>query len=463
MKRILLAILAAALIAPATPAQGRKKLNLEIDLASFRLDDERNYIEVYYSIHRNQLSFAKVEGGYDASALFRTELGERGGNGPAIRVWRVPVQVVDTAGIANQSLVGKISYQLSPGRYNLAMIATDDRDRSASDTIRISFEVTKYSQSQPSFSGIELCSSLRQIERDTANIFYKNTLEAVPNPSLVYSPTAPVLYYYTELYNAPEDKYVLRAEIINSYGKTVVEKRKIKAGMKRGDHSVPGVVEFGAIPVHTLPSNFYTLAITLQDTAWRSITSQSKKFYIYNPGVMQDSTMYIARPSEQISPEFAEMAEDQLDKEFAQARYIAERREEQQWKELRGTEAKKRFLTQFWFRRDSDPTTPLNEDREQYEERVHYANQEFRTAYREGWQTDRGRVYILFGKPDGIERYASEADTKPYQIWTYDNIEGGVQFVFVDRFGFNNYELVHSTKRDELHDEQWQRFIKTTN
>jgi GWxTD domain-containing protein len=145
------------------------------------------------------------------------------------------------------------------------------------------------------------------------------------------------------------------------------------------------------------------------------------------------------------------------------AGYIAERTEKEQWKQIHGTEAKKRFLSQFWFRRDSDPSTPINEERERYMERVRYVNQEYRTAYREGWQTDRGRVYILYGKPDGLERYSSEAETKPYQVWTYDHIEGGVQFYFVDRFGFSNYELVHSTKRDEMHDDQWQRFIKTMN
>ncbi len=49
----------------------------------------------------------------------------------------------------------------------------------------------------------------------------------------------------------------------------------------------------------------------------------------------------------------------------------------------------------------------------------------------------------------------------PYQIWTYNHLlgQGGVIFVFADRFGFNRFELIHSTLREELQDPFWQRFI----
>ena len=69
----------------------------------------------------------------------------------------------------------------------------------------------------------------------------------------------------------------------------------------------------------------------------------------------------------------------------------------------------------------------------------------------------RGRVVIMYGTPDDIERHPSETETRPYEIWSYNNIQGGVIFVFVQRNTAGDYELVHSTHRNELHDENWDR------
>ena len=48
-----------------------------------------------------------------------------------------------------------------------------------------------------------------------------------------------------------------------------------------------------------------------------------------------------------------------------------------------------------------------------------------------------------------------EIDARAYKIWFYDQVEGGVEFVLVDRLGFGNYELVHSTKKGEIYNPDW--------
>ena len=86
------------------------------------------------------------------------------------------------------------------------------------------------------------------------------------------------------------------------------------------------------------------------------------------------------------------------------------------------------------------------------------ANKNFKADYIEGWKTDRGRIYIVYGKSDDIERHPFESSTRAYEIWKYDNIQGGVIFVFVDLSNQSgDYTLVHSTARNELSDEDWQR------
>jgi hypothetical protein len=95
-----------------------------------------------------------------------------------------------------------------------------------------------------------------------------------------------------------------------------------------------------------------------------------------------------------------------------------------------------------------------------YLHRITVANQRYTAMGREGWRSDRGRTLVLYAEPDEIERVPSSDQSKPYEIWHFYAIENGVDFVFVDRSGFGDYILVHSTKRGELRDDSWQRYLQ---
>ena len=135
--------------------------------------------------------------------------------------------------------------------------------------------------------------------------------------------------------------------------------------------------------------------------------------------------------------------------------------EKEQWDALKSEDAKKKFLFDFWRARDLTPDTPVNEFKREYFERVKKANANFTNIQRKGWKTDRGRVLLIYGEPSEIERYPNQVDTKPYEIWHYNELEGGVIFVFADLTGFSDYTLINSTKRGELSDPDWQRKIST--
>jgi GWxTD domain-containing protein len=94
----------------------------------------------------------------------------------------------------------------------------------------------------------------------------------------------------------------------------------------------------------------------------------------------------------------------------------------------------------FWERRNPDPDQDTNVYKEEFFRRLRYANEKF-SSVRPGWQTDRGRVYIIHGHPDDISRGDSHNWGSPAtEIWYYDHL--GVSFVFVDRTGYGDYELM---------------------
>jgi len=86
------------------------------------------------------------------------------------------------------------------------------------------------------------------------------------------------------------------------------------------------------------------------------------------------------------------------------------------------------FIEGFWKRRDPDPDTERNEFRVEYEDRVAKAGAMFHGEGRPGWQTDRGRIFILFGPPSERLTYPMDASGYCREVWYY----GAFPVVFID-------------------------------
>jgi len=129
------------------------------------------------------------------------------------------------------------------------------------------------------------------------------------------------------------------------------------------------------------------------------------------------------------------------------------------FKALKTDEERDRFIESFWYRRDPDPDTPENEYKDQFYERKEYANEHFASGV-PGWKTDRGRVYIKYGKPDEIEPHPAggpydrpsyegggTTTTYPFEVWWYRNIDGigtDVEIEFVDPTGSGEYRIARN-------------------
>jgi GWxTD domain-containing protein len=126
---------------------------------------------------------------------------------------------------------------------------------------------------------------------------------------------------------------------------------------------------------------------------------------------------------------------------------------------------KRTFWHQFWAERDPSPGTPENEAKTEHLRRMNYAEERFSVGTQGlgmGWQTDMGRIYIVYGAPDLIERYPFTPERPPAQIWYYDHLtgQGQVLFLFLDEGGYGDYNLVHSSARGERRDPSWERQIQ---
>ena len=85
-------------------------------------------------------------------------------------------------------------------------------------------------------------------------------------------------------------------------------------------------------------------------------------------------------------------------------RYLMTRSESHRFRSLETAPERVAFIRTFWERRDPDPRTPQNEARLGFWQRVAEANAQFTGSGKPGWKTDRGKIYILLGPPDDIEK-----------------------------------------------------------
>ncbi|MDP4176191.1 MAG: GWxTD domain-containing protein [Bacteroidota bacterium] len=435
--------------------KAQNNLNFDFDYARFGYDSLSNYIEFYYSFGLSNLKIVNKNTGFAANAILRIQIQDTVNNNTILdKEWKVESPLSDTTKqVVNKNLVGVVGFIVPKGLYRCTVTGTDGNNASRSKKIVETVTISPFLGKNLSLSDIELSSNIKQEGADTSSIFYKNTLEVQPNPTMVFGEGIPVLFYYSEIYNMlssqDQKNITLKTFLFNSKGYKLSDKTKTltKGGTSR--------VEVGTMNMMKYPTDTYTLVLTAIDSAANVISTSSKRMFVYNPSVA-DTMKNLAFNNELISSEYSVLSLEECDDQFEQIKYISTRAEIAQYEKLNNVEAKRDFLLKFWKKRDTDPSTVVNEYKNQYMERVRISDEKYSTINRKGRKTDRGRVYILYGEPDEIDRNPSDIDKKPYEIWHYNSIEGGVIFVFGDISGFSDYQLLHSTKRGELRDDNWE-------
>jgi GWxTD domain-containing protein len=157
-----------------------------------------------------------------------------------------------------------------------------------------------------------------------------------------------------------------------------------------------------------------------------------------------------------VKPELKKAYKDWLEKDVT---YVITDEERKAFKKLQTDDERERFIEEFWRRRDPDPDTDENEFKEEYYERIAYANEHFASGI-PGWKSDRGRIWIMYGKPDERETHPSGGNyerpsyegggnttTYPFETWFYRYLPGvgsGVEIEFVDPTGSGEYRIARN-------------------
>lgn len=340
---------------------------------------------------------------------------------------------------------------MAPGRYQLLLRVSPE----GGSPLERRLEVMAWS-ARPPISDLLLATAARVAASDSealaAGEVRRGNLVLRTSPVPHLTPTEAVLYYYAELYPRANATVAgeLRAEVVAAAGRVMV------STPPRAMQVAPsGGLTRGQLDLTGLPEGDYLLRlrVRLGDT---TVTAESR-FAMSSVTATAAATAGCAGTAAECL--FAGAEESRLDSLYAPLVYLEQQGERGVYQTL-AVEGKRRFLTQFWNRRDPTPDTPDNPAMTAFYSAVAEVN----TAFREGgagqvpgWRTDRGRVYLRNGRPDEVLRRPA-ASPKPYEVWRFTR-ERYRYYVFVDQSGFGHYVLIGTNDRQEVAQQEWERVL----
>jgi len=255
----------------------------EFDFAQFSYDSTSNYVEFYYAFKQASLTKIQTDSLIYIKGILHTTIQDSStGELKVDKDWMISHVLTDTI-VTDKSLIGVIGFILEEGRYKCEITGRDfenpERNRAIIDYIN----VNPFLKLGMAMGDIQLASNIIQESENTSSIFYKNTYEVLPIPTTTFGENQPILFYYTELYNLKgiQSESNLRVDqyVINSKAQVVNQKSK------EISRSLNSRVEVGTLMVYKLPTDTYTLVISLIDSVSNFGVSSSKKFFVYNPSV----------------------------------------------------------------------------------------------------------------------------------------------------------------------------------
>ena len=271
-------------------------------------------------------------------------------------------------------------------------------------------------------------------------------MRTAPVPRL--SPTDAALMYYAEVYPwaGAATTGELRVEVVGEGDRSIVltPARRIEIG-------TPGGISRGAIDLAGLPEGSYRLRLQVR-LGDSSLVAEAPFRMGGLPAPVQGAPA--------VEDPFEGGTEERLDSLYEPLEYVLDPRTESGVYDRLTEDGKRRFLREFWRRRDPTPEDAENPALLDFYRAVAFANDAFRQVRAggvQGWRTDRGRIYLRHGRPDDALR-RPVASPRPYEVWRYTQGRA-YWYVFYDRNGLGDYVLIGTNDRREPGLQEWARYL----
>ena len=427
--------------------------NLEayFSLNRFHLPPDNPYVDVFISFNGRTLEYLDGKASVESTILIKKgnkiiDFTKTKVDGPEIGPDSIPDDFVDVQ-----------RFQLKNGQYSVQVYLRDLNQQNP-DTMKFSqpFEL-KFSGNQVNISDIEFVDRFEK-EGD-ANLFTKAGYQVIPYVSNYYHQGRKEISFYAEVYNTDNkfgegEAYLTVASILNSGGEQVGNYR---IAAKETSKNVNVVLQ--KFNIEELYSGNYQLNVEVRNKLNELIASKQVFFFRNNPPPMGDYAMADSLIESEVL--FTHMIPDRdVLIEYIRSMWpkgdLLERNIIDTELSSATTEVLQNFMYSFWYKRD--PNNP-QEAWDKYNDNVKIVNNLYSTQIRKGYETDRGRVFLQYGKPNRLVQVPAEPSSYPYEIWHYYHLDSysNIRFVFYNRdLSTNDYSLLHSEMRGEVYYRRWE-------
>jgi len=432
-----------------------RNIEVAVQLCKFYNSTQGPYVETYISVDGSSLMWTKNQLGKLQSSLDVSIIFSKGDSIFNYNNYTLLSPEINENETNKPTFFDIKRYFLPSNNYTLELTIKDFNNKENAFSAKQNYPV-EFNLSDAKFSSIEL---LRSYTSSTENkITVKNGYELIPFMGDFFGDKVNELSFFGELYNTDkslglQEKFLINYSIENYETKQKLDNFSIFKKME-SNSVVPFLQVFD---ISTLQSGNYNLVIEAKNKN-NEIFASTKLFFqrslplklfsedlssiksVENTFVekfTKDTLIDLIRCLRPIS--------DRLEMEFG--RNVIESKEEDKMK---------LFLYQFWAKRDKNqPKKPYDF----YMKEVATADQLFGTKILRGFQTDRGRVYLQYGKPDVRDQHDNDSGVYPYEIWQYYKLNNRTnrRFIFYSpELATNRWVLLHSDAIGETRDDRWQ-------
>lgn len=430
------------------------------------------YIEVYWQIIPASIGYQATDKGYQGKIETKVVLKTDTGIVAQDHYLLETPAIATTEGVKSQNIIDLHRYLLPEGKIVMEITLSDMLGKENLYYKKDSFTVEP-TPTVPFYSNLQILDT--SFASDKTSIFQKNDRQQIPLSANFLDDNRGKLHYYAELYRSDE---IVKTEY-PLVQKVFISKKALETTiyqLKRTDTITPGAIMpvLGNFDIRPLPSGNYYLNIIVEDKNKTILASRTLFFQRSNKYPLVDTSKLKAEADttpqkvtvfdvsgtflkkydigqlrailKMILPISSAVEKDAIDNFM--------KRPEETYMRY--------FIYNFWKgRNEAEPEKAWKD----YAEKVKDVNKLFGSGRQPGYETDRGMVYLKYGKPNDRVIVSNEPGSLPYEVWQY-NAPGkqgrpGSFLFYKAGFTMNDYILLHSTVNGEIRNNNWRNTLYT--
>lgn len=457
MKRLAFICFSLLLTTSVVFAGGPTKLKAYIDQKTFYTPETGSYAEIHIQFLGYTLNYKPVEGGLQSDvSIFVTAVGEKGDT-VATDAYVLQSPVMRDSVI--EDFFDIVRFPLPPGKYTIHIGLNDLLSKTGETGGDLELVVPNYAQG-PGVSDILIAESAGKTT--TPTIFSKSGMDILPRISNFYPTDLSNLPFYVELYNShqiPDSVFAVKQRIVST-----IDSRELSEYTRNSKmHTAPVVPLMRNLDISKLPSGSYRLEISMLDRS-NKLLGTPVSYYFERINEFEELTNI---EDIVLDPQFqGSIADDSV--AFYLSSLIPIARPAEMKNILANIksgnkELCRKHIQQFWLQTSGSNANNAWLD---YKKQVMIVQSLYANNFQDGFETDRGRVYLQYGPPNQIITRETSPTEYPYEIWHYYKIKmySNKRFVFYNPDLVNrNYRLLHSDMVGEQQNYRWPQALAKRN